>query len=168
MLHSAKNKNHLKKVNKLMASSGYSGQPEMAAPMETKQDKPITKLKTGGCADGGTPAERLDKRKRGGKTGNVSVNVIVPGGGKPSMPPMAPPMPPPGGMAGAAARPPMPPMQAKKGGKIPHEEFGAGGGKGRLEKIKEYGKRKTGGVTSTAEAEGKDIKSKDGNISVGS
>jgi len=69
-----------------------------------------------------------------------------PGAGAPmGMPPggMPPMMPPPG----AGAPPPggMPPMMGRKtGGRVAEAkmEFGAGGGKGRLEKIKEYGHRK--------------------------
>ena len=69
-----------------------------------------------------------------------------PGAGAPmGMPPggMPPMMPPPG----AGAPPPggMPPMMGRKtGGRVAEAkmEFGAGGGKGRLDKIKEYGHRK--------------------------
>jgi hypothetical protein len=89
------------------------------------------------------------------------------GGQPPTMPPRPPAMPvavppppgagapmgmPPGGMPpmmppGAGAPPPggMPPMMGRKtGGRVAEArmEFGAGGGKGRLEKIKEYGYRK--------------------------
>jgi len=89
------------------------------------------------------------------------------GGQPPTMPPRPPAMPvavppppgagapmgmPPGGMPpmmppGAGAPPPggMPPMMGRKtGGRVAEAkmEFGAGGGKGRLEKIKEYGHRK--------------------------
>lgn len=101
---------------------------------------------------------RLDRPnfKDGGRVKKgTTVNVIVAGGGggpgpeaalaamaapKPPMPaPMPPPMPPMGGpspMAGAA------PMPRKNGGRVPvHMDAGAGGGKGRLEKIKRYGDR---------------------------
>lgn len=129
--------------------------------------KPMTKLKTGGSVEGEHSSARLDKAARGGrmkgskgKKGHTTVNVVVgqgkepvpvpvPVGGPKIMPPVG--MPPAGGM-------PVPPMGAgvpgqpptmKKGGRI-HMEYGAGGGKGRLEKIEEYGtepvaKRRRGG-----------------------
>lgn len=68
-------------------------------------------------------------------------------------PPMPPPMPDPGAMAGAGGPPPgMPPMGAKRGGsikrmaggKVPHMDAGAGGAKGRLEKVA-IQKRERGG-----------------------
>lgn len=101
--------------------------------------------------------------------GKTNINIIIaPQGGKtadagapvpPDMPPPPPPMmkppmpaaPPPGPPAGLAAAlgagpphagggmPPPMPMMRKDGGKVPHMDYGAGGGKGRLEKIKEYG-----------------------------
>ena len=100
-----------------------------------------------------------------GKGGKTQVNVIVghgaqgaapggpmmppPGAGAPPSMPPRPMMPPPGAggpppMGPGAPMPPGPgmPMRAK-GGKVPKMEFGGGGGKGRLEKIKEYGPKKT-------------------------
>lgn len=97
--------------------------------------------------------------------GKTQVNVIIGHGGQPPMGgapmgaspapnapmpprPMMPPPgaggPPPTGPMGPGA--PLPPgagmpMRAK-GGSVPKMEFGGGGGKGRLEKIKEYGPKK--------------------------
>lgn len=99
-----------------------------------------------------------------GKGGKTQVNVIIGHGGQPQggqpmpgpgampppgagapppampprpiTPPMGAPMPPPG----AGAPPPGMPMRAR-GGKVPKMEFGGGGGEGRLEKIKLYGKK---------------------------
>jgi hypothetical protein len=116
--------------------------------------------------------KRLDRkgRKKGGKTGRGDVNIIIaqkPDSAANAMPPqmIAPPpkppiMPPPqqaapppvppgmpgGGMppsAGMQAPPPGQPMvpQRAKGGAIKMKD-GAGGGRGRLEKIAEYGSRK--------------------------
>ena len=73
----------------------------------------------------------------------MPVAVPPPGAGAPmggGMPPM--PMPPPGAGGPPGGMPPM--MGRKTGGRVAEAkmEFGAGGGKGRLEKIKEYGHRK--------------------------
>jgi hypothetical protein len=107
---------------------------------------------------GGTrPVGDRVARKGGGKT---NINIIIGAGKKDEKPPM-PPMPPPGappmippqmkppmgppGMMpppGAGAPPPMPPpgpMPRKSGGRTIHMEHAAGGGKGRLEKIRKYG-----------------------------
>lgn len=102
----------------------------------------------------GAPAKpRLDRaaRKKGGKDKEkVNVNVIVmPKEGKDAPPPApalasgAPVLPP-------APMPPMPPASAgpgappvpmrKHGGAVKGLDAGAGGAKGRLEKIKRYGK----------------------------
>ena len=80
--------------------------------------------------------------------GAIPVPVPPPGAGGP--PPMGmPPMGMPPGMPPAGGPPPMPmppaggppPMGRKSGGRAGHYDYGAGGGKGRLEKIEEYGKK---------------------------
>lgn len=120
----------------------------------------------GGRAEGYATAEeneatmrskkRLDRPayKNGGavKKGGTTVNVIV---ASPPQKPEAPPMPPPGAMPmppppagpppGAGGPPPLPgvPMGRRHGGRVPTKapkmDFGAGGGKGRLEKARKYG-----------------------------
>lgn len=123
------------------------------------RDAPDLKLKTGGAVSGKASAPRLDKRARGGRLKpGTKINIIVaPGGGdaKPPMPmppmPMPPPPmpmagPPPGAPPGVpAGRPAM-----KKGGRVSQKlltggtvrmDAGGGGAKGRMEKIKAYGKR---------------------------
>lgn len=101
-----------------------------------------------------------EKFARGGKVkakGKTQINVIV-GHGAPQAQPV--PVPVPAGGAPIAPRPIMPPPGAggpppmgpgaplppgagmpmrARGGKVPKMEFGGGGGKGRLEKIKSYG-----------------------------
>lgn len=80
-------------------------------------------LKDGGLAAGGMPRPRSDRKARSGKKGHTTVNVVVGGHDKPSMPPiMLPPGGPPGG-------PPMPPplMAGPPGGGMPPGLAGAGG-----------------------------------------
>ena len=98
----------------------------------------------GGLVDGGKAKPRLDRASKA----PVSVNVIVAGKSQPEpsaiVPPLGaippappgPPMPPPSPMAGPPG--PMPPMR-KHGGRV-NMDAGAGGGLGRLEKVKDYGK----------------------------
>jgi hypothetical protein len=105
-----------------------------------------------GAANEATMAKknRLDRAgyKSGGRVKGTTVNVIVAPQSKPEAPPMPPmagppPMPPgpPPGMGPGG--PPLPgvPMGRKHGGRVPHLTggAGAGGGKGRLAKIKSYG-----------------------------
>lgn len=112
---------------------------------------------------------RLDRvgYKKGGRVkGTTNVNVIIapqggaPAGGPPPMPPPGAMPPPPPGMGAGPGGPPMPPpgpMPRKNGGRVAYAsggkvpmDGGAGGGKGRLEKIKEYGSRaKPGGKAGT-------------------
>jgi len=81
--------------------------------------------------------------------GGIPIPVPPAGAGGP--PPMGmPPMGMPPGMPPAGGPPPMPmpmppaggpPMGRKRGGRAGHYEYGSGGGKGRLEKIDEYGEK---------------------------
>jgi hypothetical protein len=120
-------------------------------------------------ARGGKAIEGKESRKRfaqGGKIkgkGKMTVNVIVAGGqgaspapaAMPAMPPPAPMMPPPRppmappppGMAPGA---PPPPMARAKGGRLPAYplDAGGGGGEGRLEKLRAYGRKSLEGAKS--------------------
>jgi hypothetical protein len=107
-------------------------------------------------SDGMAPASRMDRAPRaaGGRTpkGKTTVNVIVApqGGDKPPMPmamptgapamapkpPMMPYGPPPGAMPPPGMGAPPPGMMARKTGGRVNMDAGAGGGLGRLEKIK--------------------------------
>jgi hypothetical protein len=86
---------------------------------------------------------------------NVNIIITQPGGMKGPMPPsgavapppggpvglhqgMPPPMPPPGAAPPMGAMPP-PGLARKSGGRAYPIKDGAGGGKGRLEKIRAYG-----------------------------
>jgi hypothetical protein len=122
----------------------------------------------GAKAPAASAATARPGRQDGGRVakGKTNINIIIaPQGGKapdasadqpvppdmppppppmmkpPAMPAAAPPGPPAGLAAALGAGPPHAgaPLMRKDGGKVPHMEFGAGGGKGRLEKIKEYG-----------------------------
>ncbi len=109
-------------------------------------------------SDGTAPAARMDRAPRaaGGRTpkGKTTVNVIVapqgggqpaapmamPPGGAPPMVPQRPLMPPaapaPGAMPPPGMGTPPPGMMARKTGGRVNMDAGAGGGLGRLEKIK--------------------------------
>lgn len=137
-------------------AEGYESESANEATMERNAPKKL-RLDRKPFANGGAV-----KKSKG-----TTVNVIVApqGGGQPPAPPMMPPAPPPPMMkppmpTGAGAPPPgggpempgaggMPPMMRARGGRVPMDA-GAGGGKGRLEKIEEYGDRaKPGGKAGT-------------------
>ena len=121
-----------------------------------------------GKLEGARPKGGREARASGGKAGKgkMNVNIIIGGHGQPQQPPQPPagpppmaphpqmPPPPPPQMPpqsamppGAGAPPPglVPPpgpMPRKSGGRAYLDmEYGAGGGKGRLEKIKAYGNK---------------------------
>jgi hypothetical protein len=116
--------------------------------------------KAGGVIDGGTrpKGDRIARAKGGRAKKGMNVNIII-GAGAGQRSPMAPPImpPPPGGPVGLrqgmpspmpppGAAAPMgpgaampPPMPRKRGGRAYPIESGAGGGLGRLEKIRAYG-----------------------------
>jgi hypothetical protein len=147
-----------KKLDMAAKKGGKEGERARLA----KTLKSMPHKSTGGEAGANRPhsADGIIRptRKKGGRaTGKTNINIIV----APAKPAMAPPMgapptppggplglrqgmpPPPQGMApGPGAPPPMPPgamMGRKSGGRAYPIDSGAGGGKGRLEKIRAYG-----------------------------
>ena len=116
----------------------------------------------GGKVDGKEPKMRLDRRARGGRTNGkgTKINIIVAPGAGGGAPPPGPMGPPPGAMPPPTmVPPPKPPMMAppgppmagpmrKDGGRVNDAikmRYGAGGEKGREEKIEKYGKNAKSG-----------------------
>jgi hypothetical protein len=114
------------------------------------------KAKGGSVSYGGTrpTGDRMARKSGGRAKKGMNVNIIIaPNPPQGAAPPMRPPMPPPGAPIGLHQGPPpaapapmgppagaMPsPMMRKRGGRAYPLESGAGGGLGRLEKIKAYG-----------------------------
>lgn len=113
-------------------------------------------LDDGASIEGAPARSRLDRPAK--KAPATSVNIVVmsgkdkapaPAGGPPGLPavpsaPLPPPAPP-MGASGAGPMPPMgagaPPMMGRKTGGRVMMDGGSGGGRGRLEKIKAYGKK---------------------------
>lgn len=134
-------------------AEGYATEAENEATLDDKAPKKL-RLDRPAFKNGGAVKK--------GATVNVIVAPQVPPSGpppmpppeammKPPMPPGPPPAPPPGAMPPGGG-PPMggAPMARKHGGRVQKMDAGAGGGKGRLEKIKAYGDRaKPGGKAGT-------------------
>ena len=146
-----------KRIIKQAGGTKDSSGREAAAKPRSDHKTNMPTFKDGGHVKGEKPRHRLDRRARGGankEKGHTAVNIVIAGGKQPqpglgaSMPsaapmpaapprPMPPPMPAQGMPPQGGAMPPRPMMN--KGGKVAAMKFGAGGGKGRLEKIKAYG-----------------------------
>jgi hypothetical protein len=115
----------------------------------------VGKAKGGGIDDGTRPEGGRIARASGGRSKkgmNVNIVIAPQGGGAPPPRPMPPPMgaspagipAPPPQMPPPGAAPPMgpPPMARKHGGRTNYPiDAGAGGGQGRLEKMRAYGAR---------------------------
>lgn len=188
---------HTKKARALLVRAGYKAGGSLRHPDEAEDKKLIgkafkehdaqlhggkrTKLKLsdGGCAMGGEPRARGDRKPRGKHGHKTVVNVVVGRGAPDKQPvPVPVPVPPPGAGPVLAGGPPVPPpgmvppgplgqkhggRSFKKGGKVDSMRSkikglpdgrlkrggrakaavpmtaGAGGGEGRLQKIKDYG-----------------------------
>lgn len=124
------NDSRREKASNILKSAGYGAMKSLATSAvhqheeHDHKDSKKTKIKlaTGGCASGGEPKSRLDRkprahggRNKGHKEPKVSVNVINAGGKQP-MPvpamPQKPPMMPPPQATPMPPRPPMPPQGA--------------------------------------------------------
>lgn len=162
-------KGRVELAKRIVKQAGHSVK-EIADREIAKHEKRLHKgatptFKHGGHVKGELPRHRLDRKARGGANkgkAHTAVNIVIADGKPPQGglgAPAAPvPAPRPAAVAAPAApvpaSPPALPLQPvpvappqpqqrpmmNKGGRVPAMKFGAGGGKGRLEKSKSYGK----------------------------